>query len=482
MNSARLGVFIACLLAGLGLPWVAHGQGGNSLPTLGDASSSLISPEMERRIGEDFLKQVRAALPTVDDPILKYYVEKQVADLAQYSELREAVLKAILIDNEQINAFAAPGGVIGINLGLMLHAEDVHEYASVIGHELAHLSQRHFARGIEVQRAQTLPTLAAMMAAIMIGAIGGGDAGMAAVSGVQAAAQANQLRYSRGREQEADRVGLNTVVRAGLDPQGMVRMFERMHRAYRYTSKPPEFLLTHPLSETRIADTRSQVQQYGSKRYPRSLDYQMMRNRARLRFADSPEAMVKVFEKELRERPDDEPTQYGLALALSAAEEHDQAIPMMDRILVSNPRNILYSASMAEVLTQAGKSDQAIALVERELAINPDNAPLAMLHAEALIAESRHREAEAVLERQSVVHQDDVDVWYNLAEVSGLAGNIIGVHLARAQFFYLHAAYQRALQHLEYARRLTSHKDEAAVARLNQRIADLRTKLREQRS
>ena len=215
-----------------------------------------------------------------------------------------------------------------------------------------------------------------MVAAIMIGAIGGGDAGMAAVSGVQAATQANQLRYSRGREQEADRVGLNTVVRAGLDPQGMVRMFERMHRAYRFTSKPPEFLLTHPLSETRIADARSQVLQYGTKRYPRSLDYQMMRNRTRLHFADSPESMVKVFERELREQPDDLATQYGLALALSAAEEHVEAIAMLDRILVSNPRNILYSASLAEVLIKAGKAEQAIALVERELAINPDNAPL----------------------------------------------------------------------------------------------------------
>lgn len=482
MNSLRLGTSIACLFVGLGLPWTAQGQGGNDLPTLGDASSSLISPDMERRIGEDFLKQVRAALPTVDDPILKYYVEKQVADLAQYSELREAVLKAILIDNEQINAFAAPGGVIGINLGLMLHAQDVHEYASVIGHELAHLSQRHFARGVEAQRAQTPLALAAMVAAIMVGAIGGGDAGMAAVSGVQAATQANQLRYSRGREQEADRVGLNTVVRAGLDPQGMVRMFERMHRAYRHTRKPPEFLLTHPLSETRIADVRSQAQQHGRKRYPRSLDYQMMRNRARLHFADSPESMVKVFEGELREQPDDLGIQYGLALALSAAGEDVEAIALLDRILVSNPRNILYSASLAEVLIDAEKTEQAIALAERELAINPDNAPLAMLHAEALIAQGRHREAEAVLERQSVVHRDDVDVWYNLAEVSGLAGNIIGVHLARAQFFYLHAAYQRALQHLEYARRLTSQEDEAAVARLEQRIADLRTKLREQRS
>ena len=107
---------------------------------------------------------------------------------------------------------------------------------------------------------------------------------------------------------------------------------------------------------------------------------------------------------------------------------------------------------MAEVLIQAGKTDQAIALVEAGAGHQPGQRALAMLHAEALIAKGRHREAEAVLERQSIVHQDDVDVWYNLAEVSGLAGNIIGVHLARAQFFYLHAAYQRALQHLEYAR------------------------------
>ena len=158
-------------------------------------------------------------------------------------------MRIVLIDAKEINAFAAPGGVVGVNLGLMLNAADVHEYSSVMAHELAHLSQRHFARGVEARRAQTLPALVGLAAAIMIGAIGGGDAGIAAVSGVQAAAQANQLRYSRGREQEADRIGLNTLVRADLDPQGMARMFDRMHRAYRFTRKPPEFLLTHPLSE-----------------------------------------------------------------------------------------------------------------------------------------------------------------------------------------------------------------------------------------
>ena len=466
---------------GLALCCCAYGQ-SNELPSLGDASSKLISPEMERQLGEDFLKQVLGSLPTVDDPVLKYYVETHIAHLAQYSELRDTALRTVLIDSEEINAFAAPGGVVGINLGLMLHAEDVHEYSSVIGHELAHLSQRHFARGIEVRRAQTLPALAAMAAAIMIAAMGGGDAGVAAISGAQAAVQANQLRYSRGREQEADRIGLNTLVRADLDPQGMVRMFDRMHRAYRFTRKPPEFLLTHPLSETRIADTRSQAQQYAARPFPKSQDYQMMRARARVHFADSPKAMVKQFEQALRADPDNGAIQYGLALALSAAEQPSQAIPLLDQLHAANPRNILYSASMAELLIAAEQTQLAIDLLERELRINPDNAPLSMLYAQALTAERRHRDAEAVLERQSIVFKDDADVWYNLAEVSGLAGNIIGVHLARAQFFYLHAAYQRALQHLEYARRLTSQDDRKAIARLNQRITDLRDKMREQKS
>ena len=206
---ARLGAILA-----VALPCLAVADAADDLPMVGDASSRLISPQMERELGENFLKQVHAALPTVEDPILKYYVQRQLTGLIQYSELREPILATVLIDSEEINAFAAPGGIVGINLGLMLHARDVHEYSSVVAHELAHLSQRHFARGIEEQRAQTLPMLAGMIAAIMIGAMGGGDAGLAAISGMQAASQAGQLRYSRGREQEADRIGLNTLLRA----------------------------------------------------------------------------------------------------------------------------------------------------------------------------------------------------------------------------------------------------------------------------
>ncbi len=466
----------------LALSAAANADVADDLPMVGDASSRLISPQMERELGENFLKQVHAALPTVDDPILKYYVQHQLAELVQYSELREPILATVLIDNKEINAFAAPGGIVGINLGLMLRARDVHEYASVVAHELAHLSQRHFARGIEEQRAQTLPTLAGMVAAIMIGAMGGGNAGLAAISGVQAAAQAGQLRYSRGREQEADRIGLNTLARANLDPRGMSRMFDRMDRAHRFTHRPPEFLLTHPLTETRIADARSQAMEYPKKHYPESLEYQVMRARARVRYAQSPQAAVKSFEREVQEQPDSGGARYGLAMALAEAERFDEAIPLVDQIYTDNPHNILFTASMAELLTKSGKVDQAINLLERELAVNPQNAVLSVLYADALVANRQYVAAEAVLQQQSSVNRADVDVWYDLAEVSGLAGNIIGVHLARAEFYELHGAYQRTIQHLQYARHLADLENEPLLARLDQRINDIRNKMREGRS
>ncbi len=464
------------------LPLPASTDVADDLPMVGDASSRLISPQMERELGENFLKQVHATLPTVEDPILKYYVQQQLAELVQYSELREPILATLLIDSEEINAFAAPGGIVGINLGLMLHAQDVHEYSSVVAHELAHLSQRHFARGIEEQRAQTLPMLAGMLAAIMIGAMGGGDAGIAAISGVQASSQAGQLRYSRRREQEADRIGINTLARADLDPRGMSRMFDRMDRAYRFTRRPPEFLLTHPLTESRIADAKAQAMEHPHKEHPESLEYQVMRARARVRYAQSPQAAVKLFEKEVQENPESRSARYGLAVAFAKAEQFAEAIALVDPIYTDHPHNILFSASLAELLTEAGKVDRAIGLLERELAVNPQNAALSVLYADALVANRQYAAAEAVLQQQSFVSKADVNVWYDLAEVSGLAGNIIGVHLARAEFFELHGAYQRTIQHLQYARRLANRNDARLMARLDQRINDIRNKMREERS
>lgn len=452
------------------------------LPSLGDASSSLISPQMEKEIGESFLKQLHAALPTADDPLIKYFVTGHLNDLAQYSDLQEPIMNVVVIDNPDINAFAVPGGIVGINMGLLLYAEDVNEYSSVMGHELAHLSQRHFARGIEEQRANTLPTIASLITALIIGAAGGGDAAIAAISTAQAASQANQLRFSREREQEADRVGMNTLVRAGMDPTAMSRMFERMQRAYRFTRKPPEFLLTHPLSESRIADARSQAMDLPRGQKGPSLPYQLMRVRAQVHFQNNPAQGVAEFRKQVSDDPENHAANYGLALSLSANGDHEEALDRVERLLNLNPQSILYNAAFAELLIAAGRTGQARALLSHQLVLNPDNAPLSMLYAQALNTDNMHVQAEEVLTRQSKVNSRDIDVWYELAETAGLAGNIIGVHLARAEYFYLHGAYHRSIQHLEYAQRLVQRSNPTLNAKLAQRIQDLRTEIRMQQS
>ncbi len=455
----------------------------DALPELGDASSSIISPQLERKIGRDFLKQINAGLPTIEDPLLKHYTLRHMTKLAQHSELDDKLLSVALIDSDQINAFAAPGGVIGINLGLMLAAEDVHEYSAVLAHELAHLSQRHFARGIEEQRSQALPNLAGLLAAVMIGALGGGEAGIAAISTAQAAAQANQLRYSRGREQEADRIGLNTLVNADMDPNAMGRMFERMQRQYRFSRRPPEFLLTHPLTESRIADARGQAQRYPSIAYDDSEEFHLMRVRAQVYYAQSPQNIAKQFRRTLRSEPNNRVAQYGLALALAEAGEATEALVIADQLFGNQPDLLLSVAAYADLLIKSEKIDQALRLLSHQLVLNPDNRPLAMLYADGLAKAEEYDQAQAVLARQSVVNANDADVWYNLAEVAGQAGDILAVHQARAEYFVLHGSYQRAIQHLEYARRLVRGKaNQPELARLEQRIIDLRTRLRAARS
>ncbi|MCY3821592.1 MAG: M48 family metalloprotease [Gammaproteobacteria bacterium] len=452
----------------------SHAATPDELPELGDASSAIVSPAEERRLGQMFLKQVRSGVPTVQDEILKYYVATQLQQLAQHSDLKDAALYPVLIDNPEINAFAVPGGVVGVHLGLLVHARDVHEYSAVMAHELAHLSQRHFARDIEAQRQSTLPMLVGLLAgAVLMAAGGGGDAGLATMVGTQAAAVQNQLRYSRSREQEADRIGLNTMVRAELDPHGLERMFGRMQRAYRFRETMPEFLLTHPVTESRIADARNQAAQYPDRSVAGSRDYQFMRARTLVHFARSPEDAL------ARARDDDvsgAARGYRLALARSGASEHLEAVLDMKRLLDANPGSILLAASYGETLTAAGRAEEAAGFLAHQLVINPDNQPLAMLYAKALSSVGRQGDAKEVLIRQSRVHGDDIDVWHELAETAGLAGDIVGVHRARAEFFALRGDYRQAIQHLEYARRLVEDNYRLTEG-FTQRILDLRTEL-----
>lgn len=473
----RLGAAAGVLGAALATTPVPAQDVASRLPALGDASSGVVSPAAERQLARAALRQIRAGAPTVEDPILKYYVLVNVHRLTENSELTEPVLATVLIDSPHINAFAVPGGVVGINLGLFLHARDESEYSAVIAHELAHLSQRHYARQLETSRSLAPWHLAGILAAIAIGAMGGEDAGMATLHGTQSLMEGKTLRFSRAREQEADRVGLNTLANAGLDPAGMARMFGRMRQAFRYVAKPPEFLLTHPLTETRIADAENQAERFGARPAAPSLDYQFMRARVQVRYADS--ATAAIAEAKARQGGGDA-DKYALATAFARAGRFRDAADATAVLWQRHPESLLMAATHADALIKAGDVDAALALLTRQLAINPDNEPLTFLHAEALTAAERPAQAAAALRRHVRVNPHDPDVWVLLADAAGLAGDTIGVHTARAEYFALVGAHDKAIAHLGYARRLLARDDDERRAGIDQRIVDLRTEFEAQ--
>ena len=451
----------------------------SELPELGDSSSGVVSLEMEQEIGKQLLRQVHAEVPTVSDPILKYFTETQLYSLAEHSELKRKQLFPVLIDSSEINAFAAPGGVVGINLGLYLAAQDVNEYSAVLAHELAHLSQRHFARQIEMQQQSALPYLAAMLASIVIAATTGSEAGIAALSATQAAAQANQLHFSREREAEADRVGISTLVKADMDPTAMARMFEQMQRAYRFSRSPPEFLLTHPVTEARISDARNLAANYPKRVYKDSEEFQLMRARAMVHYAPTPAQAVQQFKDLVQKTDGADWAYYGLVIALSRAGNNDEALDTAKPLFAKHPDSLVYRATEGELLNAAGRYDDAIEVLSAGLIVNPENKPLSILYADALSGAKRYREAEAVLARQSVLNPDDIDIWFDLAEAAGQAGDIVQVHLARAEYFAHVGNLQKSIQHLEYARGLVSDDNYRLTAMLDQRIRDLSAELAE---
>ena len=435
------------------------------LPTLGDSSSSILAPHEEEELGRVILQQIRSVVPLENDPLIKYFVEKYCYRVAENSDLAIVHLRPIVIKSPQFNAFAAPGGVIGINLGLFTMASDIHEFASVIAHELAHLSQRHYARRLEKQKAATFRNLVGYLTSVAIIASGATDAGLAAMLGSTALADAASLGYSRAQEREADRVGLNTLSRAGFDPQGAARMFEHMQQSARYRREIPEYVSTHPITQNRISDMRSQASKKPRGIYPVSNDYQLMRQRVESRFITN--AKESAREAEAQNKP------YLQAIALSMSSQHEQAIAIMRGIYERLPNNIIVIGSYADILIKADQTGQAIDLLTSKLSVYPNNQPLTLFLAHALSRSGQHEDAVVHLWDQVKLHPEDQDIWYQLAETAGLAKNLIDVHWARAEFFRLRGNYESAMTQLRLARERVSEENRLSQS-LDQRLLDIR--------
>ena len=455
---------LACLLA---TPLAA-----SDLPALGDASSSIVSPDQEYQLGRAWLNLLRGQVKSLPDPLLMDFIETSVYRLAETSQLDDRRLAFVLLDSAQLNAFAAPGGVIGVNAGLLLHAQNEGEYASVLAHELAHLSQRHFARGLEEQKRMQVPLMAALLAGVVAAAAGAGDAGIAAIASTQAAAIQAQRSFSRQNEQEADRIGLLNLQRAGYDPRNMPSMFERLMRQYRYTRVPPEFLLTHPVNESRVADTRNRAEQFAGNGRSDSLLYQLMRARVQVHYENTPGLAAKRFRTQLDENPRLDAARYGLALAQRRSGQLDEARQTLQPLLQQAPNDIVYNLARIELDIAGDRLTDAEQRLQRLLGLYPSSYPLRQQQAELLLKQGRAKEAEKAFDALLAERPNDSELWYLQAETRGLAGNIIGLHQARAEYFARVGDYDQALEQLDFARRRASGNFQLA-ARIDARHSEL---------
>ena len=456
-------------------PWSWSATDDLKIPNLGESSTSLFSADYEHQLGRMWLRSFRGQAPITTDPLLHSYLESLVFELVQHSELQDRRIELVIVDNPTINAFAVPGGVIGVHSGLFQYAVTEDEFATVMAHEIAHLSQRHFSRRMEMAQEQGPMQLAGLLAGVLLAATVGTDAGMAAMTTAQGLAQDAQLRYSRANEAEADRVGLRTLYNAGMDPYAAPQMFERMYAATRYSQsgRVPEFLRTHPLSEKRISDTRTRAMQYPKRIRSVSLDYQLMRARVATQAARTPEEAVAFFRSALQgDSISSAATTYGLVLALTAAGRADEAALALDSIWSGDSDRIEYVIADAEIDLARGNSARAVATLERRLELSPGNHPLTMSYAHALQQAGSPHLAEAVLIEQSRRMPGDPGLWYLLAEVQGLAGNIVGLHRSRAEYFILITALDAAERQLTYAQNLVGS-DFTTSSLINQRMRDV---------
>lgn len=444
------------------------------LPDLGDRESSVLSPYLEKKLGEQILMEVRRTFPTVDDPILKYFVRNNVFELAEHSDLNTSNLTPIIVDSEQLNAWVRPGGIMGINAGLLTFARDIHEYSSVVAHELAHLSQRHFARWIEEEEQRTIRSNLGLLASMAIFAIGGADSGVAAASISRELNERLVFKYSRTQEHEADRIGLDTLTDAGFDPMGAVRMFERIKEHYRFDSaifKVNEFWMTHPLTDDRISDLRAYARTDGEQTYENSLEYQLMRVRVAHRSFESTSAALahasSLEGETLHEK-------YDLALALVRGDQKTRAVELMEEVYDTQPNSIVIIACFADILIQAEQAERALEFVDAALANTPNNQPLSLLKVQGLRLLKRYEEATSILKRVVQHSSTDTDLWLELEEVAGLAKNIFEVHRARAEWYALRGQFADAIENLQFAKKISDGKSSIIEARLNQRILELR--------
>jgi len=422
------------------------------LPDLGNSAGTLMTPKRERELGKAFMRSVRRSERVMSDPLLADYIQNLGQSLVQKSSASGTPFTFFLIDDPQINAFAGPGGYIGIYTGLLLTTETESELAAVLAHEIAHVTQQHLLRAWESASKMTIPNAAILLAAIALGAAVGGDAAAAAAIGGQAALIQQQINFTRANEKEADRVGIDILAGSGHEPRAMPTFFSRMGKANRvYASKLPEFLMTHPVSTSRTADALGRAEQFPYRQTPEDMRYHLARMYLLQKQIDQPKDAIRELQLMLEDGRfrNEASVRYGIAMAQIRAHKPDDAATSLDKLLKNHPDVTEFTVARAQADAQKDNKTAALRRLEAALAKHPGSYALNITYAEIALAFGDPASATKKLERFLDFRKDEPRVYKLLARAAGDQGQESRGHEYLSEYYYLIGDLKSAIMQLE---------------------------------
>jgi len=462
---------LACVFTTTSLTTYAN----NDLPDLGTAAVNTFSLEKEREYGDAYMRIIRSSAPMLNDPVLNQYLTELGNKLVAHATGVKTPFYFFLLRNDEINAFAFFGGHVGVHSGLFLNADTESELASVLGHEITHVTQRHLARSIEAQQKSSTATIAGMLGAILL-AIAAPQAGMAALATTQALSTQSRINYTRLHEKEADRIGMQIMVDAGFDPNGSADFFSKLAARYRFTTKYPQMLLTHPLPESRISEARISAKQYPSRRVADNLDFQLAKARIQVRFSNySDSAALSIFEQQLKYHRNTFNTAalYGKALALFRLEQFDAAEKIIDALLQDAPNNLFFLDTKTDLFVQKGHYSAAIDMLLKAQQLKPTSHVININLANVYIEDNQIDKAIPLLEDLIFFDKQDQLAYQLLTDAYRKKGNKGMEHFVKAEYLALAADYKGAIDQLNFAYK-EAENNPLQLARIEARIRQFR--------
>ncbi|MBX2868046.1 MAG: M48 family metalloprotease [Acidiferrobacterales bacterium] len=452
-------------------PATAQEAATTPLPELGDAASVYLNKREEKRIGQMFFRRLLASPKYIDDPELRHYINQLGARVGSATNLGELKLHFSLLKESSLNAFAVPGGYITFHTGLILTTTTESELASVVGHEIAHLSQRHLPRMIAKAEATKLPTTAAIIASILIG----GQAGIAGVTLANANLLANQLAYSREFEKEADAIGIQLMSRSGFDPEATSSFFEKLQRFTLVTSKDvPEFLRSHPLSYTRVAEAEARLAALPKQTHASSIEFHFTKAKIRALFTDRPEVAQQQLRAQISETSgvENQAAKYGLALSLSRQRKYDEAGQLLSDLEKALPEQISILIAKSDVLRGSGQVADGIELLTALVNTHKDQHYVAHYLIDALLDDNQFDLAKRQTRYQLRRYPDDFRLFRKLSKANVGLGNLAEAHQADAEYLAAIGRYKAAVSSLKLALRDNADKSSYLKQSIEARLKD----------